>query len=93
MISLLVVPSSSVVSVFLMPWMPAIVIGTLTVSAILSGWLRQRPRMQTVVTAVAMATILAAAIYSAAHPKAFPATVKALTVDCSEWWNWLQCWL
>jgi CHASE2 domain-containing sensor protein len=90
MISLMVLSSSSVVS---MQWMPAVVVGAFAVSAILSGWLGQRPRIQKYVTAVAMATILAAAMYSAAHPKAFPAVVKAITVDCNEWWNWLQCWL
>ena len=45
MVSVMILPASSFVSVFVMQWMPAIVIGAVAVSAILSGWLRQRPRI------------------------------------------------
>jgi len=91
MVSLMVFPASSFANAFFIQWAPAFVIGAIAVSAMLSGWLRQRPRIQKYVTALAMASLLALSIYTAAHPK--PATVKTAPVlDCAMFWWDMACW-
>jgi len=89
MVSLVYLPMSSPV---LMQWMPALVVGGVALSALLSGWLTARPRIQKFVTALAMATILALSVYHAAHPTAFPLMLQPV-IDCDAWWNWLTCQL
>jgi hypothetical protein len=72
--------------VFTVPvWVQAVlVIGGLGVSAVLSGWLPKHPKVQRLVTAFALATVLAMSIATAAQTAGVQ---LAVFIQCG-WWCW-----
>lgn len=82
------------VSAFVMPlWIQGVlVVGGLLVSAALSGWLKQRPKIQKYVTALAIAFLLATAIGGAVKAHRGTLTVAPI-INCDYFWWTLECWL
>jgi hypothetical protein len=81
-------------SVFAIPaWVQgSLLVGMLGLSAVLSGGLSQRPKIQRYVTALALAFLLAMAVIGATKANTSGRKVAPI-INCDYFWFTLECWL
>lgn len=89
MVSLIVMPMSSLFPLFAIPtWLAwSLTLAGVGLSAVLSGWLPRRPKLQRLVTALAFAWVFAAGLFHALAP-----TGSRFAIFVSDQ-CWVFCWM